>query len=39
MASLVSSARPKQTKEEKEEWDQLKSKTTYSDIFVKTRCN
>ena len=36
MASLVSSARPKQTKEEKEEWDRLKSKTTYSDIFVKT---
>ena len=37
MASLTEKlSTSKQTKEEKEEWNKLRSKKSYSDIFVKT---
>ena len=38
MTSIASTTtqRPKQTKEEKEEWDSLRNKTSYSEIFVKS---
>jgi hypothetical protein len=34
--ATATAQRPKQTKEEKEEWDRLRNKTSYSEIFVKS---